>query len=118
LRNMGLNLHVDQTGIVEVADLLALLALDRLAEKLEVQIVADGLHVAVLLAAENVARAADLQIAHRNLEAGAELRELADRREALLGNLGEHLVAREREIRIRAAARAAHTAADLVQLRQ
>ena len=59
-------------------------ALDGVGKQLHVQVEADGGHVAALLRAEQVARAADLQVAQGDLEAGAELRRLEDRLQALL----------------------------------
>ena len=88
------------------------------AEELHIHIIADVDHVAGLLGAEQVARAADLEIAHGDLEARAELRKVADRVEALLGDLGQHLVAPEGQIGRGPARRAADAAADLVELRK
>ena len=74
--------------------------------------------MARLLRAQKIARAADLQIAHRDLEARAELRVLADGVEPLFRDLRQYLAPAERQIRIRVTAGAAHAAADLVQLRK
>ena len=41
----------------------------------------------MLLAAEDVARPADLQVAHSDFKAGAKLGKFADGGEALLGNI-------------------------------
>ena len=59
---------------------------------------------------------ADLQIAHGDLEAGAELRVFADGVEPLLRDLRQDLALAEGQVGIRVAAGAAHAAADLVQL--
>ena len=48
--------------------------------------------------AEQVARAADLQVAHGDLEAGAEVGELPDRLQALVRLLGEHAVPRVEQV--------------------
>ena len=53
-------------------DGLALGPGDGLIQQLDVEVVAHGLHVAVLAVAQQVARAADLQVAHGDAEAGAE----------------------------------------------
>ena len=71
-----------------------------------------------LLRTEQIARAADLQIAHRNLEARAELGVFPDCLEPLLCNLRENLSPPERQICIRMTRRPADSAAQLVQLRQ
>ena len=63
-------------------------------QKLQVHIVADAHHVARLLGAEQIARAANFKVAHRDAEARAELRVLADGGEALGGDLGENFPAR------------------------
>ena len=72
--------------------------------------------MARLLGAEQVARAADLEVAHRDLEARAELRIFADGLEALFCDLGEHLAFAERQIGVGMAARAADAAAQLMEL--
>ena len=74
------------------------------------------LALAVLFAAENVARSPDFQVTHGDLEAGAELRELADRGQTLLSHVREHLVPCEGQVCVSAAAGTAHAPADLVQL--
>ena len=69
-----------------------------------------------LLRAQKAARAADLQIAHGDAEAGVELRKLADGAQALFGDLAQLAPAPEGQVRARAPVRAADTAAQLVQL--
>ena len=69
-----------------------------------------------LLRAQKAARAADLQIAHGDAEAGVELRKLADGAQALFGDLAQLAPAPERQVRARAPVRAAHAPAQLVQL--
>ena len=66
--------------------------------------------------AEQVARAADLEVAHRDLEAAAERGVVADRAQPLVGGLGEHLVGRVEQVGVGALAAAADPAAQLVQL--
>ena len=67
---------------------------------------------------EQVAGAADLEVAHRDLEPGAELGELTDRLQPLVRLLGEHAVGRVQEVRVRALTAAADAAAQLVELRE
>ena len=72
----------------------------------------------VLLCAEQVARAADLHIAHGDLEARAELGKLAHRLQPFGRDVAQHLAAHESEIRERAAGGTPHPSAQLVKLRQ
>ena len=51
---------------------------NRLPQHLDIQVIAHGLHMAVLAVAQQAARAAYLQIAHRNAETGPEGGELPD----------------------------------------
>ena len=74
--------------------------------------------MAALLRAEQVARAAQLQIAHRDAEARAELRKFANRVEALLRRFGEHLARPNREIGVGQPVRAADAPAHLIELTQ
>ncbi len=86
------------------------------ATMLDVEVVADRGDVAGLVGAEQVARAADLEVAHRDLEPRAELGLLADRPQPLVGLLGQHPVARVEQVRVRALAGPPDAAAQLVQL--
>ena len=83
---MRLNTDIDQAFEIHFLHRLAFFFLDGLAEELQVHVVADVLHMAVLLRAEYIARPAQFQVAHRDFKAGAELREFADGRQALLRN--------------------------------
>ena len=74
--------------------------------------------MAALLCAEQRARAAYLEVAHCNAEAGVELRELAYGLEPLFGYLAEHLVPPEGQVRARPARAAPNASANLVQLRE
>ena len=71
-----------------------------------------------LLVAEQVARAADLQVAHRDLEARAELGVVRQRRQPLRRLRRERRRRVVQQIRIRTLATAPHAPADLVELRQ
>ena len=74
--------------------------------------------MARLLRAEQVARTTDLEVAHRDLEAGAELRVFADGLEALFRDLGEDFALAERQVGVGVAARTADAAAQLMELRE
>ena len=91
---------------------------DRLVEHLDVELEAERGDVAGLLRAEQIARAPDLEVAHRDLEAGAELRVVGERREPR-ARLGRELGrVRIEEVGVREDVGAADAAADLVQLRE
>ena len=90
LGKVGLHRQVDRDLERQLGHLALELA-DRLGDELAVQVEADGRDVARLLAAEQVARAADLEVAHRDLEARPEVGELADRPEPLVRLLGERV---------------------------
>ena len=91
---------------------------DGLADHPDVQVEADARDVAGLLAAEQVARAADLQVLHRDVHARAHLGVLGDGGEPLVRGLRERLLRRVEEVGVAALAAAAHPAAQLVQLGQ
>ena len=91
---------------------------DGLGEQLDVQLEPERGDVARLLVAEQVAGAANLEVAHRDREARAELGVVGERREP-----GARLRAQLRrvgieEVRVRGDVRAADAAADLVELRE
>src|SRR4051794_6979612 len=116
--------HVRVDVDVEAHGLRLLLAREPLAlprahglvEHRHVELEAERRDMPGLLVAEQVARPADLEVAHRDLEAGAKLGVVAQRAEALRRLLGQRGRARVQEVRVRALARAAHAAADLVEL--
>ena len=89
---------------------------DGLADQPHVQVEADARDVAGLLAAEQVARAADLEVLHRDVHAGAQVGVLGDRGEPLVRGLGERLLRRVEEVGVAALAAPADPAAQLVQL--
>src|SRR3954470_17241963 len=117
-RHVGVDVDVEAHGLrlVFSREALALARPDRLVEHAHVQLEAERRDVAGLLVAEQVAGAADLEVPHRDLEAGAELGVVAERAQALRRLLGERGRARVQEVRVRALARAADTPADLVEL--
>ena len=74
--------------------------------------------MARLLLAEQVAGAADLQVAHGDLEAGAQLGVVGQRRQALARLLAQGRVAGVEQVGVGALARPPDAAADLVELSQ
>ena len=72
----------------------------------------------MLLCAHDVARAAQLEVAHGDLEAASEFRVLADGCEPLLLDLGQHLAAAECEVGVGASRASADASPQLVELRQ
>ena len=78
-----LGARLDRLTVLEIG----LLLLDRLGEQLRVEVEADGRQVAVLLPAEDVAGAADLEVGQRDLEPGAQLGRVEDGLQPLAGNL-------------------------------
>ena len=105
---MGVDRHVE-LDLGRLAHRLALQLGHRLVHHLAVEVVADGGDVAALVLAEQVAGAADLEVAHGDLEAAPELGGLADRAEPLVGLLGERLVARVEQVGVGALARCGPT---------
>ena len=103
-------------GVQFRRDLHALRLADGLLDELEVHVVAHGAHVAALLGPQHVARAADLQIAHGDAVARAELRKLPDGREALVRRFGQQLVGPNGQVGVGLPAAAPHAPADLIQL--
>ena len=73
-------------------------SLDRLADEPDVEVEADVGDVAGLLAAEQVAGAADLEVLHRDRHAAAEVGVLGQRRQPLVGGLGQRLLGRVEEV--------------------
>ena len=69
-----------------------------------------------LLAAQDVAGAADLEVGQGDLEARAELRGVEDRLEPLARLVRQPLPAAVQEVRVGAPGRAADPAAELVEL--
>ena len=72
----------------------------------------------VLTLSQKVARAADLQILHRNLKTAAQIGKLPDRRQTLFCNFPQHLVPLIHQKCISRPVRAPDTSAQLMQLRQ
>ena len=72
----------------------------------------------VLTLSQKVARAADLQILHRNLKTAAQIGKLPDRRQTLFCNFPQHLVPLIHQKGISRPVRASDTSAQLIQLGQ
>ena len=90
----------------------------RLADHPHVEVEPDPGDVPGLLAAEQVPGAADLQVLQRDVHAGADLGVLRHRGQPLVRGLGQRLLRRVEEVRVRPLPAAADPAAQLVQLRQ
>ena len=90
----------------------------RLLEEPHVHLETDGLDVAVLLGPQHVAGAADLEVAHRDRHARAELGVLRERLQPLVRRRRESDVAREEQVRVRLLTGAADASAQLVELRE
>src|SRR3954467_1039505 len=117
-RHVRVDVDVEAHGLrlVLAREALALARAHGLVEHRHVELEAERRDVAGLLVAEEVAGAADLEVAHRDLEAGTELGVVAERAEALRRLLGQRGRARVQEVRVRALATPAHAPADLVEL--
>ena len=83
-----------------------------------IELVADALDVAGLLGAQDVAGAADFQVAQGDLEAGPQLGELLDRLQPLDGVGRDRLVRLEQQVGVGPVLVAADPAAELVQVGQ
>ena len=99
-------------------DRLALQRRHGIGEQMVVQLESHRGDLAVLLLAEQVAGAANLEVAHRQLESGAEVLQVADDVESLVGLLGQRPRGRIHHVRVGALPRAADATAQLVQLRE
>ena len=75
-----------------------------------------ALDVAALLAAQQIARAAQFQVERGDLEARAQVAELLQRRQPSPRQVGQLAIGGNQQIRIRAAIGAPHASAQLVQL--
>ena len=89
---------------------------DGALEHLAVEVEADGFDVAVLLAAEHVAGAAEFEVESGDAEAGAEFAEFFHGGEALAGDVGERGLGRDEQVGVGALRCAADAAAELIEL--
>ena len=92
--------------------------LHRLSEHLREQVKTNCAHLPTLLGTQNVARAANFQVTHGNAHAASQFLMLVYGKQTRRGFFGEHHFLGIHEIRVRLRARAAHTAFQLVHLRQ
>ena len=92
--------------------------LHRLLEQPHVHVESDRPDVPVLLAAQQIAGAAQFQVERRDLETRTEVAELLQRRQPLARDLAEFGVLGNQQISVGAAVRPADAAAQLVQLRK
>ena len=90
----------------------------RRPEHVGVELEADLLHLARLRFAQHLAGAADLEVVHREEEAGAQVLHHLDRLEPLLRLRGQRFLGRRQQVRIGLVVRAADAPAQLVQLRE
>ena len=88
------------------------------AKQLAVRIESDRRDEPGLRGAEQVAGAANLEIAHGDLQTRAQMRELANRFQARFRVLAERLVSLIEQIAVRLMVRTPDAAAQLVELRQ
>ncbi len=102
----------------EVRLLAVLQRFHRVVQHVGVKLEADLVNFARLLVAEHFARAANFEVVHRQIEAGAELFHLLDRFEPALRLFRQSLRIVHEQIRIRLVMRAPDAPAQLVQLRE
>ena len=89
---------------------------DGLADEADVEVEAHALDVTGLLAAEQVAGAADLEVLHGDGHAGAEVGVARDGAQAVVRRLGHRLLGRVEEVGVGPLASTTHATAQLVQL--
>ena len=110
--HLGCRQHVlDQVLVTAAAD-----PLHGVPEHLHVHLETDGGDGAVLLGAEQVARAADLEVAERDLEAHPELVQAGHHVQALVRVLGQRPRGVEKQVAVRPLAGPADATAQLVEL--
>src|SRR5450631_4180220 len=121
-RQEGGRMQVHLRRDVERAREIGLLALlqraHRVLEHLGVEREAHVVDAARLRLAEHLSGAADLEVVHREVEAGAQVLHHLDRLESLLRVRGERFLGRREEIRVGLVVRPADASAQLVQLRK
>ena len=84
----------------------------------DIHIEPDGVNVPVLLASQQIAGAAQLQIERGNLEPCAQFAELFHGRKPLASSFGKLRIGLHQQVRVRAPVRAADASAQLVKVRQ
>ena len=93
-----------------VFEVFALQLADRVFEQLDVHVEANGFDVAALLAAEQIAGAANLEVERGDAEAAAEIAELANRRQPPPRDRRQRLFRWNQQVRVRPPIRSAHAA--------
>ena len=106
------------SGSMSGSALLAAQLAHGLLEHLRVELEPDGRDVPRLLLAEQVAGAADLEVVRREAEAAAQVVELLQHAEPLLGVGRDQMLAGDQQVGVGAMVRAADASAELVELRQ
>ena len=94
--------------------LLAAVVCDRLADQAQVQVKTDTGNMAGLLAAEQVAGTANLQVLHGELQARTQLVMRCHSLQTLVRNLAEGLIRRVQEVGVGALAATTHASTQLV----
>ncbi len=117
-RRMQVDVRGDRQGAQQVGLLAGLERLHGLAQHLVVELEAHLQHVAALVLAQHLARAADFQVVHGEVEARTQLLHLLDGVQPLGGLLGQAIHVRHHQVGIGLVVAAAHAAAQLMQLRQ
>ncbi len=97
--------------------LLAAQFLDRLLQQLTIEVKTHGIDVSMLLSAQQVPSAPDLEVEGSNPESGAQVAEFADGGQPLARHVGEHLIGGNQQIGVGAPVRSSHASAQLVELR-
>ena len=87
-------------------------------QQLDVHVEADRADVAVLFAAQDIARAAQFEIQRGDFESGAQVAKFLERGQAFARDFAELRVGRDQQIRVRPAIGPSHAPAQLIQLRQ
>ena len=116
--DVGFYAYIDKTLHVLRDGRLSLCVSHGGTEHLHIHVIADAFHLSRLVRTEQIARAANLKIAHGNLDAGAEFSKFANRLQSLAGGLGERFEGRYCQIGVCPAGASSHAPSDLVQLRK
>ena len=116
-RDVGVDSRVDADRPPDGAPLSRELG-DSFTEELDIELEAERGQVPVLLGAEQLARPADLEVAHRDRESGAELGVVGERRQAGARLRRQLRGVRIEQVRVGEQIGAADPPSDLVQLRE
>ena len=111
--------HAQRDGGMDLRrHVLALQFPHHVVEQFQVRVESDGLNMAVLLPAQQVAAAAQFQIQRGDFETRAQVAELAQRRQPFPRHFRKLRIRRHQQIRVSPPVRPPHAPAQLVQLRQ